>query len=168
MTSDPLGNLWGEYQRQLESQKVVPGEGYIEWIKRNPRATHKEFDKAYPGSLTPEGYKELQNPLPGGGMPRFRGPMPQQPFQPMQQPPGFNPGFPPMQQGPNMFGPPGPPGQPGGKIDRRPRPPGHPATQPPPGWPGDTPPPVPQSRTRNDSFELLDNLTNQESVPRYR
>ena len=142
MTSDPLGNLWGEYQRQLESQKVVPGEGYIKWMKRNPGATYKQFNKAYPGNLTPEGYKELQNPLPPEDNLGWRNP---NNWNWNNQPPPVPPGWgQPMNRGPNMFG---PPGQPGGKINKVPAqpfklPPGHPLRQPPPGWPGDTPPPA--------------------------
>jgi hypothetical protein len=70
MTSDPLDNLWGKYQRQLKSRKVVPNEGYNAWIKRNPKATHKEFDKAFPGSLTPRGFEDTKR--------RGRGPFEQQ------------------------------------------------------------------------------------------
>jgi hypothetical protein len=67
MASEPYGNLWGQYQGQLERRKVVPKEGFNAWIKRNPKATHKEFDKAFPGSLTPRGFEDTKRRGRGGG-----------------------------------------------------------------------------------------------------
>ena len=60
MASEPYGDMWGGYQRRLKRRKVVPGEGFSGWLRRNPQATHPEFEKAFPKSLTPAGFKDVK------------------------------------------------------------------------------------------------------------
>lgn len=73
MASEPYGDMWGEYLKFQQRRARVPGEGLMDWVRRNPKATHKEFKGIFADvDLTPTGFEDIKSRAFGNPTPRQR------------------------------------------------------------------------------------------------
>tara|TARA_R110002110_G_scaffold409076_1_gene631135 strand:- start:488 stop:805 length:318 start_codon:yes stop_codon:yes gene_type:complete len=85
MASEPYGDIWGEYLKLQQRQARVPGEGLMDWIRRNPNATHKDFKEVFADiDLTPLGFEDTKSRAFGNPAPRQGRRLGRPPFNPFR------------------------------------------------------------------------------------